>query len=136
MISTKTYGSLSLINCKNLKSLGNLKSVEGNLLLQGCSSLEVIDNLNYVSGNLWLDDCTSLRELPNDLRIGGFLSIQRCISLQTLPSGLEIADNLWLDGSFLESIPNDMKLKGRIFYASKELKKMYNDRYKFIHCRI
>ena len=62
-------GDLYLSDCKNLKSLGKLKSVGRNLYLTGCSSLQSLPSGLVVGRYLYLNECSSLKELPLDMKV-------------------------------------------------------------------
>jgi len=58
------------INDRNLKSLNNIKYIEGTLNLIGCESLKSIDNLRIIEGDLKITG-TKIKRLPENLIITG-----------------------------------------------------------------
>ncbi len=104
-------GDLDAMNCKELESLGNLKTVEG---------------------FVYLDGCTALKSLPNGLVVGRDLNLTNCTALTKLPNGLEVGEDLHLLGcTALKSLPKDLIVQGFIYGASDELKEKYKDKYEF-----
>jgi hypothetical protein len=94
-------GSLYLFNCKNLKSLNNLK---------------------YVNGNLYLSYCKNLIELPDSLKVGDSLYLSNT-SIKELPNNLEIGRNLSLNNTLIEKLPDDLKVGRLISFHNTPLSK-------------
>lgn len=87
-------GDLDLMD-KPIKSLpNNLQHVGGKLVLLACRNLETLPDNLTVEGNLDLRFCVNIKKLPDNLTVGGALLLQDCDSLTTLPKNLKIADTL------------------------------------------
>jgi hypothetical protein len=128
-------GDLILSKCKNLKSLNNLKYVKGELKLSDCINLENINNLEYVGKDLNLTRCKNLKSLNNLKYVGRHLCLFSCINLKELPNDLKIKESLYISGTSIEKLPDNLEVLGLIFLddtplaKNKELIKQYKKRF-------
>ena len=76
-------GDLNLSTAVFIKSLGEVKIVEGDLYLR-FSFLESLGDLEYVGGNVYLKGTDKLKSLGNLREVGGELDITDCDSLEDL----------------------------------------------------
>jgi hypothetical protein len=88
-------GDLYLTEQK-IKSLGNLVSVEGDLSLMGCKNLRSLGNLQSVGGFLDLG-YTSIKSLGNLRSVGKFISLVGTLISKKM-SEEEIRDQIEVDG--------------------------------------
>ena len=98
---TSVEDSLYLYNCKNLTSLGNLTSVGERLYLHGCKNLTSLRNLTSVGGTLNLNGCKNLTSLGNLTSVGGNLDLEgtpisKKYSKEEIRKMVEVGDEIYL----------------------------------------
>lgn len=55
-----------------------------------------------------------ISELPNGLTVNGNLDLSNCKMLKELPEGLKISKNLYIVGSAVKELPEDIQIQGKI----------------------
>lgn len=79
-----SMGSSINITNRNITTLGNLVSVDGDINGEYNSKLESLGGLKYVTGNLSLYGCTGLKTLGNLFRVEKRLNLGDCYNLKSL----------------------------------------------------
>jgi len=105
-IENGSKGDLELIGSPNIKLPDNMV-VNGELVLFN-SKIEYLPKNLTIKGDLTAHS-SMLKEIPTDIKITGEMSLGKFV--KTLPKGLHIK-SLYVEG--LESLPNDIKIDGRL----------------------
>lgn len=116
LVSVK--GSLNLIGCYKLSSLGALTSV-GNRLVLNYSDIETLGNLTSVGEDLYLMNCVKLTSLGNLNSVGGYLELGGCENLTYLGNLNSVGGDMVIYDTPLMKYDNNeirqkVEIKGRI----------------------
>lgn len=74
-----------------------------------------------ISGSVGLYPCYEIAWLPDNLTVLGDLVLSDIFTLQALPKGLFVAGNLYICGTSIKEIPEDMEVYGDIHAEGMEL---------------
>ena len=114
-------GSLNLLGCFKLTSLGKLTSVGKNLTLN-YSSIKGLDNLTSVGNDLFLLNCMELTSLDNLTSVGGYLDLGGCEKLTSFGNLKYVGDDIAVYDTPLkrkykkDEIRQMINIKGEIFF--------------------
>lgn len=114
-------GTLNLLGCYKLTSLGNLTSVGKNLILNH-SNIKGLDNLTSVGNDLFLLNCMELTSLDNLTSVGGYLDLGGCEKLTSLGNLKYVGDDIAVYDTPLkrkyekDEIRQMVDVRGEIFF--------------------
>lgn len=108
-------GRLSLVNSKVEDVPADLK-VRGMINFSHCP-IKLFPSLSSL-GNLCLEGCKNLESLSDNMHIKDVLFIRNTPLLKDLPSGLIIDGNLYMTGSGVTHLPDDLCVKGQSIHIS------------------
>jgi hypothetical protein len=92
-------GSLTLEECKFLRSVRGNVMIGTNLSLNECERLESLPDGMDVGGYLLMDGCRSLVSLPRGLKVGASLFLMRCPAWDgKIPQDASIREHIYTDG--------------------------------------
>lgn len=74
-------------------------------------------------GNIIITENKNLKALPNNLAVGGSLLLNDNIRLKTLPENLTVGIDLDITGTKILTLPESLKVGGRIIGFKGNLKK-------------
>jgi hypothetical protein len=134
-IKDGSKGGLELTHTKLTHLPDDLVYVGGTLNLQGSDIESLPIGLTQINGSLGLSK-THITELPSGLSILNHLFLTGNESFESLPDDLEVGGSIYLGGTSLKSLPDDIKIKfDKILviintplsdnYTLKQIKTMY-----------
>lgn len=119
---------LYIVRSKELVKIGDGVRIGDNLHLGGCRMLTALPADLHIEGNLytrWIDFygdppkedefCDRLVDLPSSLYVGGDVYLDGCRSLKTFPRGLVVRKSLNIQGTQIESLPDQMIIPENLF---------------------
>lgn len=107
-----------VIRGNEIKSLGNLKRINGNLGIDS-NSLSSLGELSYVKNNFWISNAQNLKSLSNLEKVGGDLSL-RYSEINDLGKLKNVGQKLSLRDTNIENISNLKSVK--ILFLPKRFK--------------
>ena len=105
--------TLFLYNCKNLMSLPDNLHVGGDFNLQNTNIKKLPSRINLYK-SLYLDG-SPIEYLEDYIVIQGDLTLNECKNLKLLPHGLVVENDLDIQKTNIETLPDNLEVKNEIY---------------------
>ena len=84
------------------------------------NSIMFLDGKLKIKGHLNLRWCRGIPKLPDELMVEGSVGLDHSYTVKILPIGLRIGGSLWICGSMISSLPDDLQVGDKIYYSYRK----------------